>query len=276
MHGSKFGARDRLTAFTASIRMPRLTSNRTNDERAVAEECPVALVYDGTTVAVLMATPGDLTDLGIGFSLTEGIIKHAHEIEELNVVAGADGIELRMWLRPESGRLLKARQRRMVGPTGCGLCGIESLAEANRLTPLVARETFLTPGQIGLAVDALAASQDLNRETRATHAAGFFVPADGSMIAREDVGRHNALDKLAGALAIADVYGKSGAVILTSRISVEMVQKAAAIGSGIIVAVSAPTALAIRTAETSGITLVGIARGRDFEIFSHPAGIALY
>src|SRR5262249_22814637 len=93
MHGSKFGARDRLTAFTASIRMPRLTSNRTNDERAVAEECPVALVYDGTTVAVLMATPGDLTDLGIGFSLTEGIIKDVREIEELNVVAGADGIE---------------------------------------------------------------------------------------------------------------------------------------------------------------------------------------
>jgi FdhD protein len=164
----------------------------------------------------------------------------------------------------------------MVGPTGCGLCGIESLAEANRPSPRVARETFLTPGQIGLAVDALAAAQELNRETRATHAAGFFVPADGSMITREDVGRHNALDKLAGALAIADVSGKSGAVILTSRISVEMVQKAAAIGSGIIVAVSAPTALAIRTAETSGITLVGIARGGDFEIFSHPAGIALY
>jgi FdhD protein len=150
----------------------------------------------------------------------------------------------------------------------------DRLTEANRLSPPVARETFLTPGQIGLAVDALAAAQDLNRETRATHAAGFFVPADGSV--REDVGRHNALDKLAGALAIADVSGKSGAVILTSRISVEMVQKAAAIGSGIIVAVSAPTALAIRTAETSGITLVGIARGRDFEIFSHPAGIALY
>ena len=152
----------------------------------------------------------------------------------------------------------------------------DRLTEANRLSPPVARETFLTPGQIGLAVDALAAAQDLNRETRATHAAGFFVPADGSMIVREDVGRHNALDKLAGALAIADVSGKSGAVILTSRISVEMVQKAAAIGSGIIVAVSAPTALAIRTAETSGITLVGIARGSDFEIFSHPAGIALY
>lgn len=276
MHGSRFGPRDRVKVATASIRMPRLTSHRTNDERAVAEECPVALVYDATTLAVLMATPADLADLGVGFSLTEGIVSDVSEIEQLNVVPGADGIELRMWLRAESGRLLKARRRHMVGPTGCGLCGIESLREANRFTPKVAREIFLTPGQIGLAVETLAASQDLNRETRATHAAGFFLPGGGNMIAREDVGRHNALDKVAGALAAADISGRSGAIVLTSRISVEMVQKAAAIGTGIIIAISAPTALAIRTAESSGITLVGIARGREFEIFSHPEGIALY
>jgi FdhD protein len=156
------------------------------------------------------------------------------------------------------------------------LCGIESLREAKRIGDPIVREIFLTPGQIGAAVEALAASQELNRETRATHAAGFFVPGKGNMIVREDVGRHNALDKLAGAIAAAHVSGRTGAVVVTSRISVEMVQKAAATDSGIIIAISAPTALAVRTAEACGITLVGIARGREFEIFSHPAGIALY
>ncbi|MBU6463220.1 MAG: formate dehydrogenase accessory sulfurtransferase FdhD [Bradyrhizobium sp.] len=255
--------------------MPRLTSNRTHDERVVAEECPVALVYDGSTMAVLMASPADLIDLATGFSMTEGIVRSTGEIEALDVVAGPDGIELRMWLRADCGRLLKERQRRLVGPTGCGLCGIESLQQARRANPSVAREIFLTPCQIATAVATLVASQELNRETRAIHAAGFFVPGAKGMIVREDVGRHNALDKLAGALAAASVSSRSGAIVLTSRISVEMVQKAAAIGTGIIVAISAPTALAIRTAEASGITLVGIARGRDFEIFSHPVGIAL-
>lgn len=276
MHGSQFRKRDRVKIPDASIKAPRLSSNRVSDERAVAEECPVALVYDGTTIAVLMASPTDLPDLAIGFSRTESIIHDISDIEELNVIVGADGIELRMWLRADSGRLVKERQRRLVGPTGCGLCGIESLREAKRISAPVTREIFLTPGQIGVAVEALAASQQLNLETRATHAAGFFVPGDPHMIVREDVGRHNALDKLAGALATANVSGSAGAVVLTSRISVEMVQKAAAIGAGIIIAVSAPTALAIRTAEACGITLVGIARGRDFEIFSHPGGIALY
>ena len=137
------------------------------------------------------------------------------------------------------------------------------------------REISLAPSQVTEAVEALTAEQELNQQTRATHAAGFFSPDTGNIIVREDVGRHNALDKLAGALAAADISGQSGAVVLTSRISVEMVQKTAAIGAGIIVAISAPTALAIRNAECSGVTLVGIARGREFEIFSHPAGITL-
>jgi FdhD protein len=274
MHGSQFGARDCTVALAPSVRMPRLTSSGMNDERVVAEECPVALVYDGTTIAVLMATPSDLPDLAVGFSLTEGIVHDISEIDDLNIVPGVHGIELRMWLRSDSGRLLKERQRRLVGATGCGLCGIESLQEARRTCPSIAREVFLTPGQVGLAVEALVASQNLNRETRATHAAGFFAPVGGHMIGREDVGRHNALDKLAGALATANIPARCGVIVLTSRVSVEMVQKTAAMGAGIIIAVSAPTALAIRTAEASGITLVGIARGREFEIFSHSSGIA--
>ena len=274
MHGSQFGRHDRAIVPLRSVRMIRFNSDSTRDTRAMAEECPVALVYDGTTVAVLMATPADLADLAIGFSLTEGIIRDIREIEELNVVPGSAGVELRIWLRPDSGRVLKERQRRLVGPTGCGLCGIESLQQASRIVPPVARAIRLAPEQVGLAVERLTALQALNRETRATHAAGFFVPGRDNMMVREDVGRHNALDKLAGALAAAKAEGSSGAVVLTSRISVEMVQKTAAIGAGILIAVSAPTALAIRTAEASGITLVGIARGRDFELYCHPAGIA--
>lgn len=274
MHGSLFGGQDRVSAPTASVKMPRLTSSHSHDERVVAEECPVALVYDGTTVAVLMATPADLTDLAAGFSLTEGIIEDVGEIGELTAVAAPDGIELRIWLRPKAGRLLKERRRRLVGPTGCGLCGIESLREANRGIRPVERQITLTPWQIGMSIETLAAAQILNHTTRATHAAGFFEPGSGDMVVREDVGRHNALDKLAGALAAAGISVRSGAVVLTSRISVEMVQKAAMIGTGLIIAISAPTALAIRTAEASGITLIGVVRGRDFEVFSHPAGIA--
>jgi FdhD protein len=256
-----------------SIGVPRLTRDGHLDQRTVAEECPVALVYDGTTAAVVMATPSDLRDLAIGFSLTEGIVQSAAEIESLDVIPGLEGIELRMWLTPDSGRQYRHRQRRLTGPTGCGLCGIESLSEAVRSSPRLTREVWLAPAQIERAVEALCKAQSLNRTTRATHAAGFYLPDDRLVVGREDVGRHNALDKLAGALAARAISGRAGAVVLTSRVSVEMVQKTAAIGSCLLIAISAPTALAIRTAEASGITLIGIARGSAFEIFSHPAGI---
>jgi FdhD protein len=258
----------------ASIGLPRLSRDGRLDHREVAVECAVALVYDGTTAAVVMATPSDLRDLAIGFSLTEGIIGNPREIQSLEVVPGLDGIELRMWLAPDSGRRFRKRQRRLVGPTGCGLCGIESLTEATRSCPSVTRSFSLNPSQIEEAVAALASSQSLNRATRATHAAGFYSPHEGLVFTREDVGRHNALDKLAGALVAENIAGDTGAVILTSRVSVEMVQKAATIGSCIMVAISAPTALAVRTAEACGITLIGVARGPEFEIFSHPAGIS--
>ena len=273
MHGSQIDWRDRLPASPSSVNMLRLTSGHMLGHRSVAEESPIALVYDGTTVAVLMATPADLADFAIGFSLTEGIIEDLGEINELTVVPGPDGIELRLWLRPRAGRQLKERRRRLIGPTGCGLCGIESLREVSATVRRLERHIDLTPQHIRRSVETLAASQILGKATRATHAAGFFQPDADDMIVREDVGRHNALDKLAGALAAAGIPGHSGAVILTSRISVEMVQKTAAIGAGFIVAVSAPTALAIRTAAASGITLIGIARGQDFEVFSHFGGI---
>jgi FdhD protein len=264
---------DHQLSLPTSIAMSRLTRDRHLDQRAIPEECAIALVYDGTTAAVVMATPADLTDLAIGFSLTEGIIGTASEIVDLNIIPGVTGVELRMWLKPGCGANFKNRQRRLVGPTGCGLCGIESLSEAVRQHPSFVRRISIASAQIEFAVEALSGAQALNRTTRATHAAGFYSPIAGLVFAREDVGRHNALDKLAGAMAVGNSSGPDGAIVLTSRVSVEMVQKTAAIGSSILIAISAPTALAVRTADACGITLVAIARGREFEIFTHPDGI---
>jgi FdhD protein len=273
VHGSHFRQRDAPNLPASSVEMPRLSSDRKADLRTVPEECPLALVYDATTAAVVMATPADLTDFAIGFSLTEGIVQDISEIDTVEIVPNRQGIELRMWLTARCGRQFMKRQRRLVGPTGCGLCGIESLAEANRCFSPLDRSIALRPDQIERAVNALSGAQTLNHLTHATHAAGFYLPDDRLEMAREDVGRHNALDKLAGALAVRGIAARSGAIVVTSRVSIELVQKAAAIRCPILIAISAPTALAVRAAESYGITLVGIARGPSFEIFSHPDGI---
>jgi FdhD protein len=239
-------------------------------ERAVPEETAVAFTYNGTTHAVMMATPQDLTDFAFGFSLTEGIVSSVDEVESLDVVESECGVELRMWLAAPRRAALSARRRQLAGPTGCGLCGIESLSEACRPPPAVPAGERFAPHDIMQAIDAIATAQPLNRETRAMHGAAFWQNARGLVAMREDVGRHNALDKLGGALARSRIASRSGAVLLTSRVSVEMVQKTAFIGVPLIVAISAPTALAIRTAKSAGITLAAIARGDGFEIFTHP------
>jgi FdhD protein len=239
-------------------------------ERAVPEETAVAFTYNGTTHAVMMATPQDLADFAYGFSFTEGIVSSADEIESLDIVESEAGIELRMWIAAPRQAALIARRRHLAGPTGCGLCGIESLDEACRMPPAVPAGLRFAPRDIMRAVESVSASQPLNRETRAMHGAGFWEPVAGLIAMREDVGRHNALDKLGGALARGRIAGGRGLVLLTSRVSVEMVQKCAFIGAPVIVAISAPTALAIRTAESAGITLAAIARGDGFEVFTHP------
>ncbi len=237
--------------------------------RMVPEETALSLTYEGGSYAVMMGTPSDLEDFAIGFSLNEGIIAKPADIASFEVVAHPEGLELRMWLGPVEGDALKRRRRARAGPVGCGLCGIESLEEAVAPPKPISSDLQIDAATVHAAIDALAGAQHLNRETRAVHAAGFFIPGRGLVAAKEDVGRHNALDKLAGALARMDVPGGSGLVAVTSRLSVEMVQKAAVIGSPILVAVSAPTALAIRMAEAAGITLAGIVRGDGFEVFTH-------
>jgi FdhD protein len=244
-------------------------------ERTLAEEVPVAFSYDGATHAILMATPDDLEDFALGFTYTEGIITAAAELAELTVVSVADGIVLRMWLTGDRSEAFAARRRRFVGPAGCGMCGLESLAEANRTIPLATDGLQVTRREVEEAVAALPASQRLNMQTRAVHAAAFWRP-DQSLVLREDVGRHNALDKLAGALLRTDASPAEGIIVLSSRISIELVQKASMIGAAIIVGVSAPTALAVRTAEATGLTLVGIARDDGFEVFTHPERITRY
>ena len=244
-------------------------------ERALAEEVPVAFSYDGATHAVLMATPDDLEDFALGFSYTEGIITAAAEIAELAVVSVADGIVLRMWLTGDRSDAFAARRRRFVGPAGCGMCGLESLAEANRAIPMARYDLEVSRQDIAEAVAALPARQQLNMQTRAVHAAAFWQP-HRSLVLREDVGRHNALDKLAGALMRTGSSAAEGVVVLSSRISIELVQKAGMMGAAIIVGVSAPTALAVRTAEATGLTLVGIARDDGFEVFTHPEWITRY
>jgi FdhD protein len=222
----------------------------------------------------MMTTPQDLEDFAIGFSLTEGVISSSAEVDSLDIVRLDDGVELRMWLdKPRADRLEK-RRRHIAGPTGCGLCGIESIGEAMRPTATVGPGRQFSPEQIMGAMRSLPSRQNLNIETRAAHAAAFWDTTSGMVALREDVGRHNALDKLSGALARASIVASEGIILLTSRVSLEMVQKSATIGAPVMVAVSAPTALAVRMADAAGITLAAIARADGFEVFTHSSRIA--
>jgi FdhD protein len=241
--------------------------------RAIPEETAIALTYNGGTYAVMMGTPENLRDFAVGFSLSEGIVQSPDEIRSFDIIDLDDGIELRMWLAQSRADRLNERRRHIAGPTGCGICGIDSIAEAIRPAAIVAAGRSFSSREIMAAMQTIPALQTINIETRAVHAAAFWMPGRGTVALREDVGRHNALDKLAGALALGRISTGEGMVLLTSRVSVEMVQKTAAIGAPVMVAVSAPTALAVRTAEAAGITLAAIARGDGFEIFTHSGRI---
>ncbi len=237
--------------------------------RVVPEEVPIAFSYGGSTHAVMMGTPADLEDFAVGFSLTEGIIASMGEIEGITVVEEGAGLDVQVTLAQDKEDALRMRRRHMAGPVGCGLCGIESIEQAIRPVPDVsAVDLVLTAKNVAEAVAELNGAQPLHTQTHAVHGAGFFLPGRGLIAVREDVGRHNALDKLAGAVVRQSIQGSEGVVVVTSRISVEMVQKTTILGSAVLIAISAPTALAIRTAEAAGMTLIALTRGEDFEIFT--------
>ncbi|MDP4002309.1 formate dehydrogenase accessory sulfurtransferase FdhD [Methylobacterium sp. NEAU K] len=239
-----------------------------SDTRALAVEAPVNLVYGSVPHAVMMATPADLEDFAYGFSLTEGIVESADEIRATRVEAGPDGLRLHVELAPGRLREHLARKRAISGRTGCGVCGIEDLADLPRAQMQEASEVRVALPAIARALAGLDAAQVLGAETRAVHAAAW-ARLDGSLVAvREDVGRHNALDKLIGALLRAGTSPDEGFLVITSRCSFEMVEKAARLGAAVIVAISAPTSLALDRARTHGMTLCAIARSDTLTVFN--------
>jgi len=242
----------------------------TAGDRVIPEEAAVAFTYGGSSYAVMMATPLDLEDFAVGFSLSEGIINSPADIEHLEIVEQQVGVELRMRLAEPHAGTFSARRRYLAGPTGCGLCGIESLNEAMRQPLTISGGGSFSPQEIMQALRSLEGLQSLHHATRAVHGAAFWRPGEGILALREDVGRHNALDKLVGTLARNGQQAATGFGIVTSRLSIEMIQKAAAIGIPLLVAISAPTALAVRAAEMAGMTLVAVARNDGFEVFTHP------
>lgn len=235
----------------------------------VAEEVPVALEYNGIAHVVMLASPVALEDFALGFSLSEGIIAAPRELLELELEATPDGVRARMRLTAERFAQLKQRRRGLEGRTGCGLCGVERLGQVRRALPALDVALRLDMQHIAAAMDELDEAQELRALTGATHAAAWLAPGQGPALLREDVGRHNALDKLIGALARARIDAAQGAALLTCRASFEMVQKAAAAGIGILIARAAPTALAVRCTQELGMTLVGFARRGRLVVYSH-------
>jgi FdhD protein len=244
-------------------------------EARLAVEVPVALEYNGISHAVMLATPQDLDDFALGFSLSEGILERAGDLYGVETSHAPAGITLSLDIATGAFARLKERRRSLVGRTGCGICGTESLDQVLRpMNALAAPSWQLAPAALARATGALAGSQSLQQQTGATHGAAWC-SAEGEILhVREDVGRHNALDKLIGALVRAGVDREGGFALITSRASVEMVQKAATAGMALLAAVSGPTTLAVQTAEQLGVTLIGFARGANFSIYSHRDRVA--
>ena len=240
----------------------------------VVEETPVAVVYNGVPHVVMMATPTDLEDFVLGFSLTEELIRSPADLLSLEIVRYSQGIEIQATVSPECDAVIAGRTRKLTGRTGCGICGSDSIAVVLKESRPVPAGTRIQPAAIQAALEALTERQTLNAATGAVHAAAW-ASANGSIgLVREDVGRHNALDKLIGAAVKSGIDPASGFVVVTSRASFEMVQKAMILGAPLLAAISGPTGLAVRVAEQSGMTLVGFARKDKLTVYTHPDRVA--
>jgi FdhD protein len=239
----------------------------------VAEEVPIALVYNGRPYVVVMGSPADLEDLAAGFSLTEGIVDDGASLERIEVVRASHGIELQIQIPSRDATQVEERARSLVSRTGCGLCGVERIKDALRMPAGVSQSVRVSRAALWRAGQELSRQQTINNATNTVHAAGWASANGEVLIVREDVGRHNALDKVLGALARRGTSTRDGFIIVTSRASYEMVQKAALCGVELVAAISRPTGLAIRFAEAAGVTLVGLLRGQTANVYSSPKRI---
>lgn len=224
------------------------------------EEVPVSILYNGNSFAVMMMTPQDIEDFAFGFSLTEGIADVVSDLSEVKIAEAADGFIVNIKVDAAKLERAEGRRRTLTGRSGCGLCGAQSLEAV--MQPLKRVHGFVPAAPIARqAADGLRAAQVMNAQNRSTHAAAFAEKAGRIIMVREDIGRHNALDKLAGALARAGVDAATGFIVLSSRFSVEMAQKAAAIGTAFVVSVSAPSAFALKLAQRAGMSVAALAPG---------------
>ena len=241
----------------------------------VVDEVPVALVYNGISHAVMMATPADLEDFALGFSLSEDIIVGPGQCYGIDVEPAAGGVAVQIEIAGSAFMALKERRRSLTGRTGCGLCGVDSLDQVCRALPTLAPARNFHVDGVRRALRAIGAEQKLTRLTGAAHAAAWC-GMDGTLhIVREDVGRHNALDKVIGAMARGRVPPGTGFLLITSRVSFEMAQKAAVAGVPALVGMSAPTLAAVELADKAGMTLLAFARGNDFVCYTHAERLGL-
>lgn len=236
----------------------------------IAAEVPVAVVVNGASFAVMMATPDDLDDFALGFALGEGIVARADEVAVESIEHSLEGISIALAIPPARATVLDARRRALEGRSGCGICGMASIEAVLRPPPTVGAGPTIAPPALHRALRVLHERQPLNALTGATHAAGWADAAGNLLLVREDVGRHNALDKLIGGMARAGLDAQSGFAVVTSRASYEMAMKAAWAGITVLAAISAPTALAVTLADSCGLTLVGFARADGYVVYSHP------
>jgi FdhD protein len=260
-----------VSAEVAVQRWTRGTLARTTD--LVAEEMPVALVYHDVPHVVMLATPADLEDYAVGFTLSEGLVARADEIRGVEVIQGEASADVKLTVAWERFTQLLQRRRNLAGRTGCGLCGAETAEDAIRECLPVPAGVSITAAELHAAMAQLSERQPINARTGSVHAAAWVVPGEGIQVVREDVGRHNALDKTIGALARAQADFASGYMLITSRASYEMVQKCATMGIALLVALSAPTAFAVRLAQRSGLTLVAFACADQHVVYAHPQRI---